>query len=138
MRVFHCLLAALLLSFSVTCVASANVIGETDKDVAAIATPALNGMLEGLKTGDYPTYSKDFDVMLRDAISKEQFVKIRTHLNDKFGLCEGKTYLGFMTKGKTTVILWKGRFEKSADDVLISLIMIKKGNKDLVTKLMFQ
>jgi hypothetical protein len=46
--------------------------------------------------------------------------------------------LGFLQKGKTTVVLWKGRFTNSADDVLIKLVLSPRGDQTRVLGLWFQ
>ena len=138
MKILSCLAAALFFLAATAGIASAEVIGTTDKEVQAIAEPALDGILKGLKTGNYAEYSKDFDDTLKEAVPEDRFVKVRGQIDNNLGYCESKTYLGFLQKGPTTVILWKGKFSKTGDDHLIKLIMSKRGNKDLVTGLWFQ
>ena len=138
MKILSYLAAALFFLAATACSASAEVIGTTDEEVQAIAGPALDGILKGLKTGNYAEYSKDFDDTLKEAVPEGQFVKVKDQIDSTLGSCESKTYLGYLQKGPTTVILWKGKFSKTGDDQLIKLIMSKRGNKDLVTGLWFQ
>ena len=138
MKISKYLIASFIILAMTVCAASAEVIGTTDKEVRAIAEPALDSILMGLKTGNYAEYSKDFDDTLKEAVPEDQFVKVKDQIDGTLGSCESKTYLGYLQKGPTTVILWKGKFSKSKDDQLIKLIMSKRGNKDLVTGLWFQ
>ena len=117
---------------------SAEVIGTTDLEVQAIAEPILNNILEGLKLNDYAKYSEDFDEILKESISEKKFIETGRQIEDSIGNCGLREYLGFFTKGKMTVILWKARFDKSEDDVLIKLVVSKREDKYLVTGLWFQ
>lgn len=118
--------------------ASAGVIGTTDSQVKAIAAPMLDDVLDGLKNNNYGQYAKDFDATLREVISKSEFIKVRGQIEETMGFCESKEYIGFLVKGDMTMALWKARFSKSADDILIKLIVTKRGDKYLVAGLWFQ
>ena len=54
MRSLKYLVTAFIISTAVsTCMVSADVIGETDKEVEAVAEPILDGILKGVKYGRY-------------------------------------------------------------------------------------
>ena len=112
--------------------------GKTDKGVRTIAEPILDSILEGFKTSDYAKYSKDFDDTLKEAISQKKVFEVSGQIKSSIGNYQSREYLGFLTKGQMTVVLWKGRFNKSEDDVLIRLVISKRGNKYLVTGPWFQ
>jgi len=57
-----------------------------------------------------------FDATLKDVITKEKFLQVRSQILKSTGAYQSRRYLGYLQKGKTTVILWKGRFAASADD----------------------
>jgi hypothetical protein len=118
--------------------AAAAVIGQNDKDVQAIANPILDTVLTGLNDGNYSLYSRYFDGTLKDAITEKKFAQVRTNILKKLGKYESRTYLGFLQKGNFTVVLWRGRFSAADEDVLIKLVLSKRGNKVLVTGLWFQ
>jgi hypothetical protein len=118
--------------------AFAGTVWKTDKEVRAISEPILDNIFEGFKTSDYARYSKDFDDTLKEAISQRKFFEVSGQIKNSIGNYQSREYLGFLVKGKMTVILCKGRFDKSEDDVLIRLVVSKRGNKNLVTGLWFQ
>lgn len=117
---------------------SAEVIGKTDKEVQTIAEPILDNILESFETNDYNKYSKDFDDTLKETITEERFLEIARQIDNSIGNYKEKNYLGFLTKGRMTLILWKAKFDKTQDDVLIKLVMSKRGGRYLVTGLWFQ
>lgn len=114
------------------------IIGTTDKQVRSIADPLLDNILEGFEKNDYPLYSRDFDDTLLDMVTDAKFQETDSWLENNLGKYQSRQYLGFLQKGKMTVILWKGRFDKSSDDILIRLVVSKRRGKDLVTGLWFQ
>jgi hypothetical protein len=137
MRYLQYAIFVVAIFFTITS-ANAEIIGKTDEEVRAIAEPLLDTILEGFKTDNYATYSKDFDTMLKESISESKFLEIDRQIQGSIGDYISREYLGFMVKGKMTVILWKGKFNKSEDDVLIKLVVSKRQDKYVVTGLWFQ
>ncbi len=118
--------------------ALAGVIGGTNEEVRGIAGPILDNILEAFEQNDYAQYSRDFDNFLKESISEKKFGEMGLRLEGSLGKYQSREYLGFMMNGQMTVVLWKGRYELSEDDVLIKLIVSKRGDKNLVTGLWFQ
>ncbi len=137
MKLARCLLT-LTVVFLLLSPATAAVIAQNDADVQAIAEPILDTVLTGFNNGNYSLYSRDFDATLKDAVTEKKFFKVRANILKKLGKYESRTYLGFLQKGNFTVVLWRGRFSDSDDDVLIKLVLSKRGDKVLVTGLWFQ
>jgi hypothetical protein len=118
--------------------AAADFIGQNNPEVQAVANPILDGVLKGLQDGDYDLYSQNFDDTLKDVISKKKFLRVRNSISKSIGTYESRRYLGYLQKGKTTVVLWKGKFTNSADDVLIKLVLSRRGDQTKVLGLWFQ
>ncbi len=131
-------LAAVALVLLVFSQAGAEVIATNDKKVEAVADPILEAVLTGFNQGNYGLYSQDFGDTLKEAISEKKFLKVRGQILNKLGKYQSRTYLGFLTQGKTTVALWKGRFSDNDDDVLIKLVLSRRGDKVKVLGLWFQ
>ena len=127
-----------LLTWGAALPAAADFIGQDNPQVQAVADPILDGILQGFKEGDYDLYSQYFDDTLKDVISKKKFLQTRNSILKSIGEYQSRSYLGFLQKGKTTVVLWKGRFAKSADDVLIKLVLSRRGDQTKVLGLWFQ
>jgi hypothetical protein len=118
--------------------ATAGFIGQNNSEVQAVANPILDGILQGFKKGDYGLYSQNFDDTLKDVISKKKFMQTRNQILKSIGAYESRSYLGYLQKGKTTMVLWKGKFSNSADDVLIKLVLSRRGDQTKVLGLWFQ
>lgn len=127
-----------VLLWGVASPAAADFVGQNDGQVQAVANPILDTVLKGFMTGDYGLYSQYFDDTLKDVITKKKFLQVRKQILKSIGTYESRIYLGYLQKGKTTLILWKGRFTASADDVLIKLVLSRRGDKTKVLGLWFQ
>ncbi len=131
-------LAVILVLFLAVTSAAAAVVAQNDKEVKAVAEPILDTVLSGFNNNDYGSYSKYFDDTLKDAIPPKKFSQVRAEILKKLGKYQSRSYMGFQTQGNFTVALWKGRFSASPNDVLIKLVLSKRGDKVLVTGLWFQ
>jgi hypothetical protein len=118
--------------------AAAAVIGQTDQEVQAVASPILDAVLTGFNDDNYGLYSKYFDATLKDAIPEKKFRQVRRDIRQKLGTYQSRTYLGFLKQGNFSIVLWKGRFSAGDDDVLIKLVLSQRGKKVEVTGLWFQ
>jgi hypothetical protein len=116
----------------------ANVVGQDNAQVQAVADPILDSLLKGFDTGNYELYSKYFDDTLKDMVSKQKFLQTRDKIFKSIGKFESRSYLGFLRHGKATVVLWKAKFSKSPDDVLIKLVLSRRGDQVKVLGLWFQ
>jgi hypothetical protein len=130
----------LILSLALLLAAPAlgGVIGKDDQEIKAAADPILDNLLAGMNEGNYQQYARDFDDTLKDAIPEKKFSQTRTQILEKLGKYQSRSYLGALKQGNMSVVLWKGRFEKSDSDVLIKLVVSKRQDKIVVTGLWFQ
>ena len=117
---------------------SGDVIGKSNQEVKRIANPILDSILEGFGTNNYKKYSRNFDDTLKEAISEKKFLVVAQQIKSKIGNYQSREYLGFLKKGRMTLVLWKASFDESEDDVLIKLVISKRKGKYLVTGLWFQ
>jgi hypothetical protein len=113
-------------------------VGTDDSQVKAVAEPILDNLLAGFNQGNYAQYSKDFDATLRQAIPEKKFQQVREDILKKLGAFKSKKYLGFLNQQAYTVVLFKGAFAGTKDDVLIKLVLSKRQNKVVVIGLWFQ
>ncbi|MEJ5330976.1 MAG: hypothetical protein WHT07_12575 [Desulfobaccales bacterium] len=121
-----------------TGVALAGFVGNNDREVQAAVEPLMDNLLAGYNHGDYRTYSRDFDDTLKEAMPERKFRETRESLLKKLGPWQSRQYLGYLNQNHYTVILWKGRFAGTPDDVLIRLVASRRGERVVVTGLWFQ
>jgi hypothetical protein len=116
----------------------ADTIEGSDAKIEKTAAPILNNILKGMADEDFDAYVRDFDATMQRAVDKDGFHRSLKLTDTLFGQYKSRTYLGFYNKGKMTVVLWKGRFDGTDDDVLIKLVLSKKGDKIEASGLWFQ
>lgn len=63
---------------------------------------------------------------------------MRSELLKKVGKYQDKQYLGFLNQQRYTIVLWKGKFAESKDDILIKLVLSKRQDRTVVVGLWFQ
>jgi hypothetical protein len=117
--------------------AAAAFIGSNNGQVKAVSEPIMDNLLTGFNKGNYPQYSKDFDDTLREAIPEKKFQQVREDILKKLGPYKSKKYLGFLNQQAYTVVLWKGAFAGTKNDVLIKLVLSKRQDKVVVVGLWF-
>jgi len=128
------MVAVLFLAIS----AAADFVGQTNEQVKAVATPILENLMVGFNQGKYDQYSRDFDDTMREAINKKKFQQVRSQLLKKLGKYKDKEYLGFLNQKRYTIVLWKGKFSETKNDILIKLVLSKRQDKIMVVGLWFQ
>ena len=136
MRISTIIALCFLILFSISSL-DASVVGNSDEEVQPVADPILDNILDGMKTEDYSKYTKDFDKVMKK-MTEKQFLASNEKILNAYGEYQSREYLGFYTKDKNTIALFKGRFSDTKDDVLIKLVLSKKLMKVVVTGLWFQ
>ena len=135
LKILICLItASIVLSVN----AYAEVIGQDNDRVKQHADPIIDNILQGMANDDYLQYTKDFDQILKTNMSRTQFIKKRIEIYDWIGGYLYREYLGFTNSQGTTVVFWKGTFDKTQDDILISLTLSQEQGKYLVKGLLYQ
>ena len=72
----------------------------SDTEIRSVAEPILDRILMAYKTNDYQLYSKDFDVALKNYLTKEIFLKYDADLEGSIGHCQNRQYLGFLRQNE--------------------------------------
>lgn len=102
------------------------------------ANPILDNLLEGMKTGDFATYARDFGALMRQKVDEDGFRRSLDATERLLGAYKSRQPLGFLKRKGMTIVLWKGRFSQTDDDVLIKLVVEKEDDKTVVSGLWFE
>ncbi len=129
---------ALLIFLSFALNARADIVGRSDEQIRRVAEPIIKDIIEGFKKKDYVLYSKDFAPALKETVSQKSFLETDKQIEAKIGTCTKRKYLGFLNQGKVTMVLWKASFDRTEDDILIRLVLSRRGDKTFVVGLWFQ
>jgi hypothetical protein len=85
----------------------------------------IDSILEGLSTGNYALYSRDFTEKNKKYFDRSIFDKAHEAVKENLGKYEGIKYIGFWKKGDYDILLWKGRFSDIKDDILVKMYVKK-------------
>jgi hypothetical protein len=109
----------------------------TGDTLAAEAPDVLNGIMNGLAEGDYDLYSRDFSQTLRREISREDFLTLQRKIQKRLGKMKILDRLGHYVQQGEVIVLFKARFGKERDDVVIKVVLDGKQPGPVVTGLWF-
>jgi hypothetical protein len=87
------------------------------------ATMLIEEIIQGISEGDYALYSRQFSKPMKESQTRENFLELQRSLQKAIGKFQSLQYLGFYSQHGNLVALFKARFSKDKDDVLIRLVM---------------
>ncbi len=87
------------------------------------ATAALERIIQAISEGDYGLYTRDFSKRMKDSQDRESFLNLQSNLRRGLGKFKSMEYLGFYIQYGGAITLFKARFSKEKEDVLIKLVL---------------
>ncbi|MGO9568160.1 MAG: hypothetical protein ACLP5H_11515 [Desulfomonilaceae bacterium] len=123
-----------VLSWSPAGAAAVNVDPE---QIRTRATIVIEEIIRGISEGDYGLYSGHFSRAMKESQTRENFLGLQRSLQKAIGKFQSVQYLGFYTQHANLISLFKARFSKDKDDVLIRLVMEGHGADSKVIGLWF-
>jgi hypothetical protein len=105
--------------------------------LAAHAPDILEGIMKGISEGDYELYARDFSDILRKDVSREDFLLLQRKIQKRLGKMKRFDLLGHYVQQGEVIVLFKARFAKDKDDVLIKTVLDAKQSIPVVTGLWF-
>lgn len=106
-----------------------------DQDLRFSAERTLQDIIGGLYQGDYKKFSKDLSSEMKKAHTRTDFLQLQKKLQKQLGKFRSMEYLGAYSQYGSTITLFKARFSKLKDDVLIKLVLDPKSAEPKVTGL---
>jgi len=107
------------------------------KEPAKADPPAelLQSIFEGLTQGDFSKYSSDFSPAMKEVQTRENFLDLHKRVQSSLGKLKTTSYLGYYVQRGNHIHLFKARFSKEKDDVLVKLVLNSNRPTGLVTGL---
>jgi len=109
---------------------------DRDFDFSIRATSILSGIMEGLSEGDYDKFTRDFSSKMRQSQNREGFLQLQRSIQKSLGKLRSIDFMGSYNQQGAVVTLFKARFSKDKDDVLVKLVLDGQ-SKSKVTGLWF-
>ncbi len=131
-------LGATLLSWLtiIGCAAGAQPIEGAERDaVLAYAEPKTENLLNGFNSGDYATFSRDFDATMRQAETEAVFTQTRAAMLGKIGRYISRQVTSVVKQDKFIVVIYSGRFEK--EDGVTMRVVFKPDDAHQISGLWF-
>ena len=96
----------------------------------------IKSVIEGLTQQKYDLYSRDFTEQNKKYFNDKVFNEASEAVKNELGEFKSDNFVGFWVKGNYTIVLWKARFSKTKDDILIEMYISKddKGYKIAAVK----
>jgi len=128
-------LPAIIVVLTFVAAASAQT-ADRDVDFRIKTTQILNSILEGISEGDYEKFTRDFSPTLKKAQDRENFLQLQRKIQKSLGKLRSSEFMGSYTQQGAVIALFKVRFSKDKDDILIKLVFDGQSNSK-VTGLWF-
>ncbi len=110
--------------------------GDADQ-IKEQATAILERIVQAISEGDYELYTRDFSKQMKNAQDRQSFLQLQSNLQRSLGKFKSLEYLGFYIQYGGAITLFKVRFSKEKEDVLIKLVLDSKKSPPQVTGLWF-
>lgn len=85
----------------------------------------IKSIVKGLEEKNYALYTRDFTKQNKKFFNKKVFNEASNAVNTKLGDYKRREFLGSWHKGDYNILLWKVKFSKTKDDILIKLYLKK-------------
>ncbi len=109
------LIPLLIVASMVSCSQGTPITGEDRKAVLDYAEPITENMLSGFNAGNYETYSRDFDEMMKSSLNSAVFKQTRDMIVGTIGKYKSRTLETVLKKDRFIIVIYKGDFEKESD-----------------------
>ena len=98
------------------------------KDVKQVGLIIIASVIDGLSTKNYELYTRDFTKEAKKSFTQTIFEEASDAVKENLGKFLSDTYLGYYDKGGFSILLWKAKYSKSTDDILLELYLKKCDN----------
>ncbi len=108
----------------------------TDRDtILAYTESQTDSLMKGLKAGDYPMFSENFDQEMLNAMSQEQFDALKADRDAKLGTYVSRQVNTVFQQGDFYVVVYDAVFEK--DDAVTMRVVFRTTDPHQISGLWF-
>jgi hypothetical protein len=130
-------LLSFLSALSLAHAGTATVNVDDPEQIKIHATTLIEDIIQGISDGDYSLYSGHFSKPMKESQTRENFLELQRSLQKTIGKFQSLQYLGFYAQHGNIITLFKARFSKDKDDVVIRLVTEGYAADSKVTGLWF-
>ena len=97
----------------------------TEAEKINLAEAMVDRMLKGINKDDYALYSGNFFKGLKDQVKEKDFKALNDDLKKQIGEYKSRKFMDILNKKLVDIFLWKAKFTKTDEDVLVRLFLIE-------------
>lgn len=109
----------------------------SDDQIKKIATDEITSIMKSIESQNYDQYSKDFSEKMKSAQKPDDFLALCKKMDSSLGKLDSIDFIGYFIQGNDTIALFKAKYSKTGDDVLVRLVLDLNGPKQNVVGLWF-
>ncbi|HNB54879.1 MAG TPA: DUF3887 domain-containing protein [Anaerolineales bacterium] len=129
-------LTIFVLFLTTACAPKETPITGTDRDtILAYTESQTDSLMKGLKAGDYPMFSENFDQEMLNAMSQEQFDALKADRDAKLGTYVSRQVNTVFQQGDFYVVVYDAVFEK--DDAVTMRVVFRTTDPHQISGLWF-
>ncbi len=95
----------------------------SDDQIKQIATDQITSIMKSIESRNYDQYSKDFSDKMKAAQKPDDFMTLCKKIDSSLGKLDSVKFIGFYVHGTETITLFKAKYSKTDDDVLVRLVL---------------
>ena len=108
-----------------------------DDQIRQIATDKITSIMKSIESQNYDQYSKDFSEKMKSAQKPDDFMALCKKMDSSLGKLDSIDFIGYFIHGNDTIALFKAKYSKTGDDVLVRLVLDLNSPKQNVVGLWF-
>ena len=108
-----------------------------DDQIRQIATDKITSIMKSIESQNYEQYSKDFSDKMKAAQKPDDFMALCKKMDSSLGKLVSIDFIGYFIQGNDTIALFKAKYSKTGDDVLVRLVLDLNSPKQNVVGLWF-
>lgn len=97
----------------------------SEDEKIALAEPIVDGMLKGVNKDNYALYVGNFYKGLKEQVKEKDFKTLNDDLKKQVGEYKSRKFIGMLNKKLVDIFVWKAKFTKTDEDVMIRLFLIE-------------
>jgi hypothetical protein len=97
----------------------------TEAEKINLAEAMVDRMLKGINKDDYSLYSGNFFKGLKDQVKEKDFKALNDDLKKQIGEYKSRKFMDILNKKLVDIFIWKAKFSKTDEDVLVRLFLIE-------------
>ena len=109
----------------------------TDDQIKKMATDEITSIMKSIESQNYDQYSKNFSEKMKSTQKPDDFLALCKKMDSSLGKLVSIDFIGYFIQGNDTIALFKAKYSKTGDDVLVRLVLDLNSPKQNVVGLWF-